>query len=308
MSDSQTTVVICNPASGSGDHVETVRSRADEAGYRFEMSDSADDLVELAAEHADAGVDCLAAAGGDGTINRVVQGVDRADAFDQVAVGVVPAGTGNNFAGQIGVTDLETAFDVLEDGERRQLDLGRADGSLFLNSCVAGLTAEASGETTPEMKDRYGSLAYVATTLRTAAGFSGLHLDIDTEADGITDWEGDVVTVLVGNARRFVPGEDTQADVEDGQFDVTIIEDAPTVDLLQEALADELFGRLSEHVTRLQATELAIEVEDRETSHFSLDGEIIERHQLSLTTDPSTITVPVGQTYDPDPDDRRRSG
>lgn len=305
MSDAPTTAVICNPASGSGDHVDAVRRRAELAGYRFERSDSADDLVELAAEYAAAGTDCLAAAGGDGTLNRVLRGVDRADALDQVTVGVIPAGTGNNFAGQIGVTDLDTAFDVLEGGERRQLDLGRADDSLFVNSCVAGLTAEASGETTPEMKERYGTVAYVVTTLRTAAAFGGLHLEIDAEADGVTDWEGDVVVVLVGNARRFVPGTDTQADAEDGQFDVTIVEDAPTVDLVSETVVDELFGATSEHVTRLRAAELAIEVDDPEATQFSLDGETIERHRLSLVTEPSAITVPVGETYDPDPDDRR---
>jgi YegS/Rv2252/BmrU family lipid kinase len=172
-------LIIHNPGSGSGDHGESVRRRADELGYILEQSETAGDAVTLAAEAAEAGFSTVVAGGGDGTVNEVVQGIDRAGALEDVELGILPLGTGNNFAEQIGVPDLDTAFAVLEDGDRRRIDLGYASDRPFVNSCVAGLTAESSSETPSEMKRQLGVLAYVLTTLRTVSDFESLRLTVD---------------------------------------------------------------------------------------------------------------------------------
>lgn len=202
--DSDTSrVVILNPVSGTGEHSRNVRSLADEFGYTTKETRVSGDAVSYAREAVRNGASVLAAAGGDGTLNEVPRGVDAEDAFDDVTVGVVPVGTGNDFADNIGITDAESAFDALENGERRQIDLGMANDRVFVNSCVGGLTAEASGETTPELKNRYGVLAYVITTLRTLSSFEGLRLDVrvGTRGGGAPLWDGDAILVLVGNGR-----------------------------------------------------------------------------------------------------------
>lgn len=303
--DPEETVVIVNPNSGDGRHTDAIRNRTELLGYELRETEAEGDAIELAREAA-AGASTVVAAGGDGTVNEVVRGIDEADALDSVTFGVIPAGTGNNFAGNVGVTGIDDAFDVIEGGERRRIDLGRADEHLFVNSCVAGLTAESSGETSDEMKRRFGVLAYVITTLRSVAEFESLPIAVEIYENGreTIAWEGDALIVLIGNARRFVPGEDSQANVEDGLLEVTVIENVPTLDLMEDAVAGTLFGKDSQHVTRFRGPAAKTTLQHPESMRFSLDGEIVQRRSLSVDTDPGAIEVAVGDSYEPDPDHR----
>jgi len=276
-------------------------------GHRYGVRPPGDgergEAVEFSREAAAAGASTVVAAGGDGTINEVLRGIDAADAFDDVTFGVIPVGTGNNFASNIDVTGIDDAFDVIENGERRRIDLGRTDDHLFVNSCVAGLTAESSGDTSDEMKERLGVLAYVVATLRSVAEFESLPISVDIYENGreATVWEGNAMTVLVGNARRFVPGEDSQANVEDGRFDVTVVEDVSALDLMGDAVAGRLFGRASEYVTRFHAPALDITLQTPEATQFSLDGEMVEGSRCRCTPTPGEWRWP-WEGYDPDPD------
>jgi len=298
------TVVILNPQSGSADHRRAVRDRAAVLGYDVVETDHGGHAVDLARESAAASAEQVVAAGGDGTLNEVVRGVVDADGLDAVTVGVIPAGTGNDFAANVGVTDLDTAFDVLESGERRWLDVGMADDRPFVNSCVAGLTADASSETSDDLKSRIGVLAYAVATLRTAASFDAIDLtaSVDPEGDGgETVWDGSAAIVLVGNGRRFAHAGSTQANVEDGLLDVTIVEEAPTESLLRERVTERLFREDGDHVTRLLASSLDLSLAADDPVSFSLDGEMSDFDSLSLSTRHRALRVPVGEDYDPTP-------
>ncbi len=300
--ESSDTVVVLNPQSGSASHADGVRHRAALRGYRVVETQAAGDAVALAREAAgDASV--VAAAGGDGTLNEVVRGVREAGALGDVTVGVVPAGTGNNFAGNVGIGSVDEGFEALESGDRRRIDLGLADDRPFVNSCVGGLTADASGETSSELKERFGVLAYVFTTLRSVASFEGLRLSVTVHDDeGTTErWSGEAICVLVGNGRRFAADGDDQADMEDGRFDVAIIEDVSTVDLMGDAVAERLLGEEARHVTRLQASTVEITALEPEPISFSLDGEMVRRRALSLAVRPRALRMVVGEAYEPDP-------
>jgi YegS/Rv2252/BmrU family lipid kinase len=294
------TVVVLNPVSGDGDH-EELRRRARLAGYDLVETEREGDATRLAVAAAEAGVDRVVAAGGDGTLNGVAQGLSDADAVDEVTFGVLPAGTGNNFAANVGVPDLPTAFEALESGRVRPLDLGTDGERVFLNSCIGGLTAEASGETTPEMKDRYGIFAYVMTTLRTAVAFDSLPLSVSAydAAGGETTWSGEAMFLLVGNARDFPLEGSTAANAEDGLLDATIIERQPAAELLEEAALVRLFGEDVEAVTRLQAATLDVEARDGASVEFSFDGEIESRSRLTLGVEQGALRTHVGPDYDP---------
>lgn len=324
-------VVVLNPASGSADHADRVRELATERGFAVEETEEAGDGVGLAREAAESGADVIAAAGGDGTVNEVVRGIHDAGAFGNVTLGVVPAGTGNNFAGNVGVTGVEQAFEVIDAGRTRRIDLGYATGSMtadategvvrgsqdaeggieagrpgeeraFVNSCVGGLTAEASGETSSDLKERFGVLAYVLTTLELMRSFDGFELCVERPGGG-TLWEGSAVFVLVGNARRFAPERQHQANVEDGLFDVAIVESMPPAEIIEEAAAYRLFGEESEHVVRLQTPSLEVEVESDEPMSFSFDGEMADYGELFVSVRPRVVELFVGEGYEPNPDE-----
>ncbi|WP_224449127.1 diacylglycerol/lipid kinase family protein [Haloprofundus salilacus] len=329
--------LVLHPNSGSGDHSHEVRRLATEQGFSIYETDSAGDAIRFARDAVESGAEFVAAAGGDGTLNEVIEGIRRADGFDQVTFGVVPCGTGNNFAENVGVESVEQAFEVFESGDRRQIDLGvvtwggdepswarrgneSADGDetgetnetdkadetsgtrAFLNSCVGGFTAEASGETSSDLKERFGVAAYVVNTLRVMTDFDGIRMHIDTHGRK-ESWSGDAVSVLIGNGRRFPVEGRTQADMEDSLLDVTVVEEQPTVDLVGQAAASRLFGHETEHIDRLKTPALHLDVLSGESLRFSLDGEMIETSSLTVETVEGVVELPVGDAYEPDPDD-----
>ena len=301
--DSTETVLVMNPKSGSADHAEVVRDHATLRGYTVEETQREHHAIQLAKQAVADGADEIVAVGGDGTLNEVVKGIHAADALSEVTVGVVPAGTGNDFATNIGITSIDNAFEVLESGAKRTLDLGMADGVPFLNSCVAGITAEASNETSAELKSQMGVLAYVTTTLRMASEFSGLELAASVVEGETTEtvWEGSATVVLVGNGRRFSTSGTEQANLEDGLLDVTIIEDASSLDLATDRLAERLFDSEGENLKRILASTLELSVADGKTAAFSLDGEINELESIELTAIHRTLEMYVGEGYERTP-------
>ncbi|WP_135853874.1 diacylglycerol/lipid kinase family protein [Halorussus salinus] len=313
-------ILVLNPVSGNGDHREEVRRLADRAGFTVLETHASGEAVAFGRLAAAAGAEFVVAAGGDGTVNEVARGLDAADALGEVTFGVVPTGTGNNFAGNLGIESVEHAFELLADGERRRIDVATATegetgpenetepedeeaAELFLNSCIAGLTAEASASTSPELKDRLGVLAYVVTGLRTVREFDALPLAVEADCPGTEKtWTGDAVMVLVGNARRFPTEGRSQANCEDGLLEVTIIERMPPADLLQEAAVHRLFGDETEHVTTLLASELRVDVRRDDPVGFSFDGETAEYDSLTMETRERAVEIPVGEGYEPDPE------
>jgi YegS/Rv2252/BmrU family lipid kinase len=291
-------VLLLNPESGSADHAERVRSLATERGFDVRVTESAEDIVEKAADAAPT-ADVLAAAGGDGTITRAARGIDRADAFDDTLFGVVPAGTGNNFAENIGVTSVEEAFEIIASGERRRIDIGIVNDEPFLNSVVAGLTAESSAKTDPAAKERWGVLAYIMQTVQTASEFAGLEVTIH-QGDGTTR-DATASIVLVGNGRRFPQGGGSQANMEDGLLDVTVIKGASVLDHVGESLLSRLGNRENENVEQFKMPELEVRIEGKPDS-ISIDGEILTAPTLDLHVREKTLWLPVGNEYEPEPD------
>ena len=296
-------VVVCNPESGTGTHLSAVRRLAADHGYRLRETDHEGHGVGLASDAVADGATLIAAAGGDGTLNEVVRGIQDAGALDRVTVGVVPCGTGNNFARNIGINSLEHAFEVLDTGERRTVDLGIADGRPFVNSCVGGLTAEASAETTTALKRRFGTAAYMISTLRTVRSFDSIRVTVEMydDPDSSPSWRGEAVGVLIGNARRFPPSGSEQANMEDGRFDVTLVRATGSVGLVRTAATERLLNQQTPWTARYTVSAIDITVSDDEPVVFSLDGEIIRRRRLSLRIHPSALRVAVGADYQPAP-------
>jgi YegS/Rv2252/BmrU family lipid kinase len=294
-----TRTLIVNPVSGTGTHAEWVRRKARAKGFAVWETEGAEHGVELAREAARDGVGELAVCGGDGTINEVLRGLAAEDHLGEVTLDVVPAGTANLLAGTLGIRDTRHGLSLTDDGEVRSVDVGFAGGEPFLVSCIAGLPADASTAASGELKERLGTLAFVVTGVQEALEFDGLHLELEAHAGAETEhWEGDAMCVLVGNARKFVE-QGGQADMEDGLFDVAVVERMPAGNLAIEAVTHRLLGRGTEGVTHFQADEVDI-VSDGPV-RFSRDGELSEHESLHLGCRRQALDVRVGPTYEPSP-------
>src|ERR1051325_2778075 len=153
------------------------------------------EAAAFASDAARRGVDVVAAAGGDGTINEVVNGLDGYD----VPLGIIPLGTANDFARQVGIpADADHAMDVILQSKTRRFDTATLNGRRFLNVSTGGIGAEATAETPVEAKESLGSVAYAITSLRKLAGFRPNHGRFI--ADGFT-YEGEFLMFAVGLTR-----------------------------------------------------------------------------------------------------------
>ncbi|MFD1647661.1 diacylglycerol/lipid kinase family protein [Haloarchaeobius litoreus] len=297
-SDGNDQWVILNPTSGTADHVDEVRRHADERNYTIQETTHEEHAVQLAQDAAANDVERLAVAGGDGTLHEVVRGLVEVSALGAVTLGVIPTGTENIFATTIGVAGIEEGFDLLDHGERRRIDVGFAGEEPFLVSCIAGFPAEVSVAASSDLKERFGSLAFVVASLQELTEFDELHIELTAISDDEeTTWSGEALCVLVGNVLRFV-NRGGQANVEDGLFDVVLIEQMPASDILAEATAQRVFGRDTEHVLHVQANQLEIRGLGSDPITFSLDGELNTHDELVLYTEPRSLTVCVGSTYE----------
>lgn len=157
--------LIFNPSARSQRARRTLRFlMAHAQWFALYASRSAEDAMELAAGFAEAGEPIVVAAGGDGTLNAVVQGL----AGSSTALGVLPAGTMNVFARELGLplNSLKKSLDVLEQGHVREVDLFEANGHAFVQMAGVGFDAQVIEETTWETKKMFGPMAYLMAAVR----------------------------------------------------------------------------------------------------------------------------------------------
>lgn len=292
--------MIVNPASGVGEHADSAPRRAREEGFEVWKTSSPGDGVDLGRRAAREDVSELAVCGGDGTVNEVLRGLDAGDHLAEVTLSVVPAGTANLLARNVGVRDVDHGFDIADGGTVRSVDVGIAAGRPFVVSCIAGLPASASTAASGALKERLGTLAFVVTGVREALSFDGLSLSVEPHGERADRWEGEAITVLVGNARRFVHGGG-QANAEDGALDVSVVERMPPGEMVTEAAVDRLLGRDTEHVTHFRTPEVRIRGREGEPITFSRDGELAEHDDVVLSVRERTLDLRVGDDYVPRP-------
>lgn len=125
---------------------------------------SREEAVDLARQFASAGEPLVIAAGGDGTLNAVVEGL----AGSETALGVFPTGTMNVFAREMGIPydKLEDAMEVIDDGHSEEVDLFAMNGAPFVQMAGVGFDAQVIEDTTWESKKRLGPLSYLVTATK----------------------------------------------------------------------------------------------------------------------------------------------
>jgi len=220
--------VIFNPAA-KGDKARRFRRYLDEIATQsnLKLTTGPGDAQRLAREAVDEGFTSVVAAGGDGTVNEVLNGIGDAAGLEKVRLGVLPLGTVNVFARELSIPiRLEPAWEAIRQGRERVIDLptvqhglpGARKSRLFAQLGGAGLDARAIELVHWDLKKRIGPLAYV---------LAGLHALLDAPAritvaaDG-RDYTGGLV--LIGNGRlyggpfRIFP----EADLCDGLLDVCV--------------------------------------------------------------------------------------
>jgi diacylglycerol kinase (ATP) len=297
--------VICNPASSGGGY-DPEELHAELEGYELEWitTQGPGDAAEAAGEW---GEGLLMVAGGDGTINEVVNGLGNAGFPEGVTLAILPAGTGNDLAATLAIPeDPAEAVTVLRQNRVRTLDAARVrseglDDKFFVNVATGGMGAEVSGAADGEMKGRWGKLTYLRASLEVAQEYEAK--EVTLTLDG-AERKLRAVNLAIGNCRYAGSGwlAAPRANPEDGLLDLVVIEDVGVQEVLKLAptvLADSDYLD-KEGVSFARAKEIRVEASPG-SLEFTVDGEVIGTEPAVFTVMPKALKVVVGPGYAPEP-------
>lgn len=189
-------------------------------------------LTAVAYQAAQDGLDAVIAAGGDGTLHHVANGL----AGTRTALGILPCGTANDLARSLGLPlDLDAALLALRDARPRPIDLGSLNGHYFLNVASLGVSADVSQAVTPQQKRRLGQWAYRWHVIKRLVHPRRLRLRL--AAPGLLE-RLEVYQLSVANGRSFGGGWRISEDagLTDRLLDVVVVEPMGPRDVLERML------------------------------------------------------------------------
>jgi len=280
------TLVILNPAA----HSERAKRK------RAQVESLARDCVvctttrigdaELMARHGvEEGFEKIVAAGGDGTINEVVNGLAGAS----VTLGLLPIGTMNVFATELGlpVHDLEFCWSIVKGDSARSVDLPKANQKFFVQLAGVGLDAQVVKETSGQLKRNFGPLSYLISAAQIAAR-QPPRLFIQSEDASID--EGSFV--LVGNGRLYGGPFPffKHAVIDDGLLDVIVFKRLGYLEIIK-YLQDVIFSsdiRVPE-IEYFQTRR--VRVESNQTVPVEVDGEWVGNCPVEFTLHERSLRV-----------------
>lgn len=264
------TIVILNPAA-RGARTQRLRKQAEHLarGAILCATTRAGEAESLARHAVTEGYKRIVAAGGDGTINEIVNGI----AGHNVTLGLLPLGTMNVFATELGlpVNDLADCWKIIERNRTHRVDLPRANRKHFVQLAGVGLDAQAVKETSRAFKRSFGPLSYLISAVQIASRTPPI-LRIESE-DAVT---GEGSFVLVGNGRlyggRFPFFK--EAVMDDGLLDVIVFKRLGYVDIIR-YLQDVVFTPQisSPEVEYFQTKHLRVTSD--ESVPVEIDGELV---------------------------------
>ncbi len=244
-------------------------------------------------------VDLVLASGGDGTVTACAEGL----AGSGVPLGVLPAGTGNLLARNLGLPlSLDAALTVSLRGADRRLDVGTANGRTFVAMAGLGFDAELLDSTGEPLKRRLGWAAYALSGLR---HLGARPVRASVQADGGPVLRRRASSVLIGNVGALqggltlLPG----AEPDDGLLDLLVLTARGLAGWAALAADVLLRRRRTRHVARIAFRDLHVELDRPQL--WELDGEVIGRtRELRVTVRPGAllIRVPGASPGDAPPD------
>ena len=218
----------------------------------------------------------IVVAGGDGTLNGVVNGLGTE--AKNVRLGIVPLGTGNDFARTLGLpSSIEQNVDILHSAKTKRIDLVRVKSKrvrYFVNVSAGGFSGVVGGKMTPKIKRTWGPLAYMRGAVAALSQLHSYHTQILLDDD--EQLSAELYNVVVANG-RFVAGGlpiAPDANPSDGFLEVVLIPKLCAAEIALLAAEVVLGKHLSSKATIFRRAK-KISVRSRPGMCFNVDGELV---------------------------------
>jgi len=268
--------LIYNPTSGR----ELVRKQLpnileilEQGGYEASChaTTGAGDATEAAAKAVERGFDLVVAAGGDGTLYEVLNGL--AGHSHRPKLGIIPAGTTNDFARALGIPkDIKRACEIIVNGQEKEMDIGKVNQQYFINIAGGGSFTELTYEVPSKWKTVLGQLAYYMKGIEKLVFLKPTRVCIESQERTIDE---EIMMFLVANSHsvggfeKLVP----KANLQDGYFDVLILKKTSIPEFIRLATLALRGEHINDpHVIYFQTSEL--KVSSNQEVLINLDGEL----------------------------------
>jgi diacylglycerol kinase (ATP) len=283
--------MIVNPVSGTG-YANTVGDKAaaflekQHVALTLHKTESVGHATELARQAAARGDETVISVGGDGTVNEVAAGLIGT----QTALGIVPAGNGNDFAKALGIPKgWEDALRYLLSHAPRRVDTGMANDRFFINICGTGFDVMVLENMLKAKEHLHGKLPYLYGIFITMLRFKSPHMRIET-VEGLKIDEPRA-HFSIANGQYFGSGIRIMplSEVDDGIFDLMVIDKVSRFKILL-SLPALLKGTIinkpiAHHYRTKECTLYAPNM------HLNLDGEIVDASEVKFTCHPASLLV-----------------
>ncbi len=238
--------IILNPVAGNGSGVRSlpqIEGLFKQHGVSFDLTrtEHPGHGIALARQAVKEGFDAVIAAGGDGTVNEVINGLmqSRQEGLPVPPLGVLCVGRGNDFSGSMGIpTDVEGGFKALMERQRRVIDLGKVTAELapegrYFGSCV-GVGFDAITTIEVHKLPRWGGfMAFMVAVLRTVFLYNKAPLATTLYDDKTLTQRSLLISIM--NGRRLGGGFQMAPDSlpDDGLFDLCIAEQMSSLEVIR---------------------------------------------------------------------------
>lgn len=163
----------------------------------------------------------IVVAGGDGTINRVINVMMKNNI--KIPLGIIPAGTSNDFARHIKMPqNFSECIDKILAGNVQQVDVGLANDKYFINVCSAGLFTNASQKVDPKLKNAIGHMSYIIAAGEQLFKFRPFQVKIETNKEMYLE-KINLFLIFNGSSAGGIDKFTTDSSIQDGVLDVVII-------------------------------------------------------------------------------------
>ncbi len=247
------------------------------------------DAARLVREASRDGIERVIAAGGDGTINEVVNALVEIDRTKRPILGIIPLGTANDFATACAIPqNIVEALRLAIHERPVPVDIGKANHRYFINVATGGFVTQVTATVPTQLKDFLGGTAYTLAAMVKSLNFTPSHGRLI--AQGI-EIEGSAITGAVCNCRQAGGGQllAPNALINDGLLDVLVILTFPLSDVpqvIQEILTPGMDGK---YIRRFQSP--WVESWPDRTRNVNLDGEPFEADHIRFDVLPGKIDL-----------------
>jgi len=283
--------MIVNPVSGAG-HARIVGEKVAALLHKLNinftlcLTEAIGHATELARQAASRGDETVIAVGGDGTVNEVAAGLNDTD----TALGMIPAGHGNDFARMLGIPkSWEEALHYLLKHKARRVDTGMANDRFFLNICGTGFDVMVLENMLKAKEKLHGKLPYLYGIFMTMLRFKPFHLKLNTEEGVAINKPCSLCCVAngqyLGSGIRIMP----LSVVDDGVFDILVAEKVSKWKIflsLPSMLKGTIINKPFCRHYRTKGCTLTVP-----GMHLNLDGEIIIVDEVKFTCNPASLLV-----------------